>query len=192
MDESDAMGGAAAEGADVDGTAAGMTSAPDSGKGAAPGESAKDAGEPMRHIYGPRPVSAILPALVRPAFRKRSPSVAQLLLDWHLVVGPAIGAVTTPRKLFGGTLTIVASGPIAMELQHLSEVLIERINTHLGRVAVSRLRFMQDVATANTPLPPLPPREAVAAAGAAVEGLPPGGLRDALESLGRVVLVPRS
>jgi len=152
-----------------------------------------DAGRPAddeaaRYIYGPRAVSALLPALVRPAFRKRSPSTAQLLLDWREVVGPAIAAVTTPRKLFSGTLTIVASGPIAMELQHLSDALIERINTHLGRVAVTRLRFMQDVATAYAPLPPPPRRAADAAARAAVAPLPPGPLRDALEALGRAVL----
>lgn len=145
---------------------------------------------PSRHIYGPRPVGALLPALVRPAFRKRAPATAQVLADWEAIVGPALAAVTTPRKLFSGTLAIACAGPVAMELQHLSVELMARINGHLGRVAVTRLRFIQDVP--RPPPPPPPPRpQAREAARRAVESLPEGPLRDALEALGRVVLTPR-
>lgn len=145
---------------------------------------------PSRHIYGPRPVGALLPALVRPAFRKRAPATAQVLADWEAIVGPALAAVTTPRKLFSGTLAIACAGPVAMELQHLSEPLMARINGHLGRVAVTRLRFIQDV---PPPLPAAPPPrpQAREAARRAVQSLPEGPLRDALEALGRVVLTER-
>jgi len=150
----------------------------------------KDGAPADRHIYGPRPVGALVPALVRPAFRKRAPATAQVLADWEAIVGPALAAVTTPRKLFSGTLAIACAGPVAMELQHLSGEVMARINGHLGRVAVTRLRFIQDV---PPPLPPLatPRPQAVAAAQRAVASLPAGPLRDALESLGRVVLTER-
>jgi hypothetical protein len=143
-----------------------------------------------RHIYGPRPVGALVPALVRPAFRKRAPATAQVLADWEAIVGPALAAVTTPRKLFSGTLAIACSGPVAMELQHLSEPLMARINGHLGRVAVTRLRFIQDV---PPPLPAVAPvrPQAREAARRAVASLPEGPLRDALEALGRAVLTER-
>ena len=144
--------------------------------------------EAGRHVYGPRAVSALLPALVRPAFRKRNPAAAQVLADWEAIVGPALAAVATPRKLFGGTLAIGCSGPMALELQHFSDVLIGRINGHLGRVAVSRLRFVQDPPPPLAAPPPPPPPQALRAAEAAVAGLPQGTLRDALEKLGRVVL----
>ena len=140
-----------------------------------------------RHVYGPRPLGALVPTVVRPAFRKRSPALAQVLQDRDLIVGPAIAGVATPQKLFGGTLSIVCSGPMAVELQHLSEQLMGRINGHMGKVAVTRLRFRQDL----RPLPPAqpPPRpQANAEARAAVAGLPAGELRDALEALGRAVL----
>jgi len=140
-----------------------------------------------RHVYGPRPVGALVPAMVRPAFRQRAPATAQVLVDWDAIVGPAIAAVTTPRKLFAGTLAIACSGPMAVELQHLSEQLIGRINGHLGRVAVTRLRFMQEMRPPALAPPPPRPR-AVAAAKAAVATLPAGELRDALEALGRAVL----
>ena len=152
-----------------------MTSPPDDDKSSS------------RHIYGPRAVGALVPAVVRPAFRRQAPATAQVLADWDAIVGPAIAAVTTPRKLFAGTLAIACSGPMAVELQHLSDQLIGRINGHLGQVVVTRLRFMQE------PRPPIarppPPRPlAIAAAKAAVAALPPGELRDALETLGRAVL----
>jgi len=140
----------------------------------------------QRHVFGPRALGAILPPLVKPAFRKRAPAMAQLLADWELIVGPAIGQVTTPRKLFQATLAIACSGPIAMELQHLAPTLIGRINAHMGQIVVTRLRFVQD----HVAPPAAPPARvpATKAAQAAVADLPEGPLRDALESLGRMVL----
>src|SRR5579875_3423604 len=101
-----------------------------------------------RHVYGPRPIGALVPVVARPAFRKRAPATAQLLADWPAIVGPALAAVTVPRRFAGGTLTIACSGPIALELQHLAGELMARINANLGRVTVTRLRFVQDPAGA--------------------------------------------
>jgi hypothetical protein len=162
-----------------------MTAADDKDKPGKALPAREDAG--ARHLYGPRPVGALIPTLVRPAFRRRSPATAQVVADWEAIVGPALAAVTTPRRLFSGTLAIACSGPLALELQHLSGELMQRINAHLGRVAVTRLRFVQDV----RPPPPLAPKPCPAAreaARAAVSGLPEDRLRDALESLGRAVL----
>ena len=147
------------------------------------------ASEPIpdkRHIWGPRPLASLVPGLVRPAFRKKSPATAQVLADWEAIMGPAIAAVTTPRKLFAGTLSIACVGPIALELQHLAPTLIGRINAHMGQIIVTRLRFVQDLQPPK-PLPPQP-TPAIEAAHKAVAGLPQGPLRDALENLGRVVL----
>jgi hypothetical protein len=142
-----------------------------------------------RHVYGARPLAALVPHLTRPAFRRRSPATAQVLADWPAIVGPAIAAVTTPRRLISGTLTIACAGPIAMELQYLGGELIARINTHLGSQVVSGLRFVQT--TAIVPVPPqrIPPDPASQAeAEAAVAALPEGELRGALAALGRAVL----
>ena len=87
--------------------------------------------------------------------------------------------------------TIACSGPIAMELQHLTAELIARINTHLGSPTVKRLRFVQTLVPPRQPasLPPAPPGPAlVRQAEEAVSGLPQGELRSALASLGAAVL----
>ncbi len=143
-----------------------------------------------RFVYGPRPLSALVPGVVRPAFRGRMAATAQVLADWAAIVGPAYAALTTPRRLTSATLTIGCTGPVAMELQHVAPALIERINSHLGRAAVERLRFVQEPPPRATAAP-IPRRPATHAAQAAVAGLPPGELRDSLERLGRVVLAER-
>ena len=142
-----------------------------------------------RHVYGPRPVSALLPALTRAAFRRRSPVAVQIAADWPSIIGPALAAVTTPRRLVAGTLTLACTGPIATELQHLATEVIARINSHLGSPTVRTLRFVQ-IAPSPAPAPPARRISAAAtqAAEAAVAGLPSGELRDALAALGRAVL----
>ena len=99
---------------------------------------------PARSPYGPRPLGALIPALTKPVFRKkRSPAGAQLMADWAGVVGPALSRVTSPLRFTAGTLTIGCAGPVAMELTHLAPQLIGRINAHLGKPMVDRLRFVQ-------------------------------------------------
>jgi hypothetical protein len=145
-----------------------------------------------RHVYGPRPIGALVPRLTRPAFRRRAPATAQVLSDWTAIMGPAIAAVTTPRRLSTGTLTIACAGPIAMELQHLSGEVMARINTHLGREAVNSLRFVQTHEPIAPPatLPRQPDPARLARLDTTLAGLPQGDLRTALASLGRAMAIP--
>ena len=146
-----------------------------------PGGNSVDA---QRHPYGPRGIGGLVAAITRPAFRKRAPAGAQVPADWDEIVGPALAATTAPRRLTGGTLTLSCSGPTALELQHLSGQLIARVNGHVGRVIVERLRFVQDAAPIQAPAP-TPKRRRVKQA--EIGGLPPGPLHDALLALGRAV-----
>jgi hypothetical protein len=169
-----------------------MASEANEDKPARAGERPESRPEPERFVYGPRPLSALLPALVRPAFRGPSAATARIVADWAIIVGPAYAGLTAPRRFSGGTLTIACAGTVAMELQHVAPALIERINSHLGRVAVARLRFVQAAPPRSPPSAEAAPRPALQAARAAVAGLPPGELRDALERLGRAVLARHS
>lgn len=142
-----------------------------------------------RFFGGPRPLGALIPRLTRPAFRRKSPAGAQLMADWAAVIGPALAPVTAPQKLSGGTLTLACAGPVAMELSHLAPQIIQRINAHLGRQAVERLRFVQHRPAplrpaASKPKPPvaLPPRIQ-----ASLDGVGDEGLREALARLARGV-----
>ena len=139
--------------------------------------------EKARHVYGPRPIGTLVAAITRPAFKKRAPAAAQVMADWAAIVGPALAAVTAPRRLSAGTLTLACSGPIALELQHLSGQLIARVNSHMGRVVVDRLRFVQDAPV----VPPHPEPKKRRVKPIKLPGVPPGPLHDALAALGRAV-----
>ena len=142
---------------------------------------------PERHVYGPRPVGALVPVVTRAAFKARAPGVAAVMADWATIVGSKLAADAMPRRLSAGTLTLACAGPVAMELQHLSGPLIERINGHLGRQVVQRLRFVQDVTPQAAPAPP---RRRVAVQ-VELPGIPAGDLRDALHRLGQSIGQPR-
>ena len=41
--------------------------------------------EDKRFLGGPRPLGALVPALTRPAFKRKSPAGAQIMAEWRLV-----------------------------------------------------------------------------------------------------------
>ena len=149
---------------------------------------ARDVGE-KRFLGGPRPVGALLPALTRPAFKRKSPAGAQIMADWPELVGPALAAVTQPLRLASGTLTLACSGPVAMELQHLAPQLAGRINAALGRMAVERFRFVQQAPAGASPRrkPAPKPVALPERVESALEQVGSPELRAALERLGRGV-----
>ena len=138
---------------------------------------------------GVRPIAAVVPTVSRDAFKRTSPGVAQLVEAWAGIVGPSLADTTIPRSLVQGTLTLGCSGPVAMELEHLSTALMARINQSLGGQTVRRLRFVQTMnfRTSPQPIPRRSPSVEIAAS-QAVASLPEGPLRDALFGLGRAVL----
>lgn len=154
--------------------------------GMGPGSMGSNA-SPERHVYGPRPVGALVPVVTRAAFKARAPGVAAVMADWATIVGSKLAADTTPRRLSAGTLTLACAGPVAMELQHQSGPLIERINGYFGSPIVQVLRFVQSV---TTPVAPAPPRRRVPVK-VELPGIPAGDLRDALHRLGQSVGQPR-
>jgi hypothetical protein len=137
---------------------------------------------------GPRDLAALIPRLTRPAFRKKSPDSAQILADWPMIVGPGTAAMAEPVRLSAGTLTLACTGPAAMELGMAAPAIMERINSHLGRIAVRKLGFVQ------RPSRPEPPRPARPVPGPVpdpvrtrLDGVPGEELRAALERLAKGV-----
>jgi hypothetical protein len=141
-----------------------------------------------RFVYGPRPLGSLVPDITRRTYRKRNPASAQIVADWEIIVGPKIAAVTVPRRLERGVLTIACAGPAAMDLHYMGVEVINRINTHLGGQPVHSLKFTQAGMPRQPPPRQPPPPEAVTEAEAAVTDLPDGDLKAALTALGRVVI----
>lgn len=146
-----------------------------------------------RFVYGPRPVGALVPSIARVAFRRTPAAVAQIMLDWPQIVGPGLAAVTEPRRLASGTLTLACAGPMAMQLQHMAIEVMNRINGHVGTPIVRALRFVQvhKLAPDVKPAPARIPPAAVTATEKKLADFPAGELRDALARLGQQVHTPR-
>ena len=156
-----------------------------------------DNDRPRGTTGGPRPIGELSGRVVAKPLGKRGFAVAALAADWATIVGPALAASTLPLRVAfprgarnQGTLHLkVASGAMALQLQHLGPLIIERVNGHFGYGAVAQLTLAQG---------PIPNRaEARAAIPAAstatvdpnlasrIEALPDTALRDALDGLGR-------
>jgi hypothetical protein len=143
---------------------------------------------PARFVYGPRALVSLLPNVTRQTYRKHNPASAQIVADWEIIVGPKVAAMTVPRRLDRGVLTIACAGPAAMDLHYMGVEVIKRINTHLGGQPVHSLKFTQaGMPPRSPPTRPSPP-EAILEAEAAVADLPDGDLKSALAALGRVVI----
>jgi hypothetical protein len=143
--------------------------------------------DPRRPDLGLRQLGGFIPRLTRPAFKRRSPAGALLMADWAGIVGPAIAAVTVPKRLTGGTLTIGCSGPVAMELQHLAPQLISRVNAALGSVTVENLRFVQQAPSGPPAARPRPAAPLPDMVRGALDTVGSPELRDALARLARGV-----
>lgn len=161
-----------------------------------------------RRARGPRAIAATLPRIAGPALRRRGfagggEASVRVVTDWAEIVGQTLARDSLPERLSfargaetGGTLRIRAAGPLALELQHLEPLVIERINRYFGYRAVAKLAFVQAPAgvrprPAPAAPPPAPTGPEAARLGRTLAGIEDGPLRDALAGLGRAVLARR-
>ena len=91
-----------------------------------------------------RRLSEMLPKLTRAAFSDRGFSQGSILTDWIDVVGAETAAKSCPEKISrDGVLTLRVDGSVAVEIQHLEPQILERIASHFGYRAVTRIRIRQ-------------------------------------------------
>lgn len=111
---------------------------------------------------GPTALGTVARRVTRPVFGKRGLADGAIVADWPAIVGPALARLSTPDKIgyptgerTNGVLHLrVASGSLAVELQHLEPLVVERINGYFGYKAVGRLRLIHGpVVSSPEPLP---------------------------------------
>jgi len=102
----------------------------------------------------PRPLAQLLGKMLNEAFAKQGFASTELVTRWPDIVGSEIAAHCEPEKIqwprLGdgeasepGTLVLRVEGPTALEIQHLSNVILERVNRFFGWQAVGSLRLRQ-------------------------------------------------
>ncbi|MBB44198.1 MAG: hypothetical protein CMM44_10600 [Rhodospirillaceae bacterium] len=81
-----------------------------------------------------------------PALQKRGFHRSEIISHWEEIVTPVFAIHTSPEKLVfprdrrtGGTLTIQTPAPLALEIQHSEQLLLERVNTFFGYRAVDKI-----------------------------------------------------
>jgi hypothetical protein len=88
------------------------------------------------------------------AFRKQGFAASELVTRWKDIVGSEIAAhaepvkLQWPREVNGepgepATLVLRVEGPVSIEIQHQSAVILERINRFFGWQAVGRIALRQ-------------------------------------------------
>jgi hypothetical protein len=148
----------------------------------------------------PRPLSAFAGATLNDALKRQGFASTEIVARWADIVGQEVAAHSEPLKINWprrpdeetpepATLVLRVEGPAAIEIQHLSAVILERVNRFFGWRAVGRLVLRPAPLRRQAPKPAPPPPDPAAAARIA-ENLPQiedESLRQALARLGAAV-----
>src|SRR5215510_13205364 len=101
-----------------------------------------------------RPLADLVTTCVTSVFERQGFTSCEIVTHWDDIVGPEIAALAEPIRMQWvrsrdpdesppATLVLRVEGPVAIEIQHMSGVIIERINRYLGWQAVGRLVLRQ-------------------------------------------------
>jgi hypothetical protein len=144
-----------------------------------------------------KPLSVLLSDVFSDAYAKQGFAARELVTRWAEIAGPEIAKhceplkMQWPRPVEGqaqepATLVLRVEGPMALEIQHTSDVILARVNRFFGWSAVGRLALRQaPLVRRNRPAPPPPPDpKSVAAIAESLSAVEDEQLRDALARLG--------
>ena len=99
-------------------------------------------------------LSVLLSDVFSDAYAKQGFAARELVTRWAEIIGPDLSAhceplkIQWPRPVEGqpqeaATLVLRVEGPMALEIQHASDVILERVNRFFGWSAVGRLALRQ-------------------------------------------------
>ena len=147
----------------------------------------------------PRPLAEVLHRTLNAAFAKQGFASTELVTRWADIVGAEIADHSEPEKILWprpsgadvpepGVLVLRVEGPVAIEIQHLSGVVLERVNRFFGWQAVGSVRLRQAPLRRRAPEPqPSIDAEEAARIAAHLSDITDEKLRDALGRLGAAI-----
>jgi hypothetical protein len=148
----------------------------------------------------PRPLSELLGGLLSDVVKAQGFASTEIIARWADIVGADIAAHSEPIKINWprpageeppepATLVLRVEGPVAIEIQHVSAVILERVNRFFGWQAIGRLALRQ--APLRRREPPTPPSvadpEAAARIAEGLSAVEDEDLRQALARLGAAI-----
>jgi hypothetical protein len=147
-----------------------------------------------------KPLAALLGRTIDEAFARQGFASRQLVTRWAEIAGSEIAEHSQPMKIQWqrpvegqpqepATLVLRVEGPMALEIQHSSDVIIERVNRFFGWAAIGRIALRQAPLDRPEPKPrrqPPDPAE-VERVAATLGPIADEALRDALARLGAAI-----
>ncbi|WOH83584.1 DciA family protein [Bradyrhizobium sp. BEA-2-5] len=144
-----------------------------------------------------KPLSILLDDVFAEAYAKQGFAARELVTRWAQIAGPEIAAHAEPLKMQWprpvegqpqepATLVLRVEGPMALEIQHSADVILERVNRFFGWNAVGSLTIRQaPLSRRSRPVRPRPPdAKTVAREAANLAAVEDDDLRAALARLG--------
>ena len=144
-----------------------------------------------------KPLSVLLSDVFSDAYARQGFAARELVTRWAEIAGPEMSAhceplkIQWPRPVEGqpqepATLVLRVDGPMALEIQHASDVILERVNRFFGWSAVGRLALRQGpLSRRERPVPARAPDAGkVAEVAETLSSVEDEGLRAALARLG--------
>jgi hypothetical protein len=147
----------------------------------------------------PKPLADLVAMCVADVFARQGFTSCEIVTHWDDIVGAEIARLAEPIRMQWirsrdpgesppATLVLRVEGPAALEIQHMSGVILERVNRYLGWQAVDKLSLRQAPLTRRRKPQRSRIDEAAAAAMAAkMIGIADDGLRTALGRLGAAI-----
>ena len=125
------------------------------------------------------------------SFRRFGFVQSSIVSRWGEIVGDRYAKVSCPEsikfpagKKAGGVLTLMVDGAHAPLIQHLTPIIVERVNRFFGHAAINRIVFRQGRPPAPAPRPERPPlRPVPKQLGESLREIADPELRACLESL---------
>jgi hypothetical protein len=147
-----------------------------------------------------KPLSVLLSDVFSDAYAKQGFAARELVTRWAEIAGSEIAAhseplkIQWPRPVEGqpqepATLILRVEGPMALEIQHSSDVILQRVNRFFGWSAVGRLALRQaPLSRRDRPKRPRPPEaKEVAEVEKTLSSVEDEQLRAALARLGAAI-----
>lgn len=147
-----------------------------------------------------KPLSLLLSDVFSDAYARQGFAARELVTRWAEIAGADIARHAEPLKMQWprpvegqpqepATLVLRVEGPAALEIQHKSDVLLERVNRFFGWHAVGRLALRQaPLSRRERPARPRPPDpKAVAEVAQTLSAVEDEALKDALARLGAAI-----
>jgi hypothetical protein len=144
-----------------------------------------------------KPLSVLLSDVFSEAYAKQGFAARELVTRWSEIAGAQVAAHSEPLKMQWprpvegqpqepATLVLRVEGPMALEIQHSSDVILERVNRFFGWSAVGRLALRQaPLSRRDRAAPPrAPDPKAVAKVAETLSAVEDEELRAALARLG--------